>query len=114
MLHCRGVPLALALAAACVLCARADFAFASFSLEDAPESELRLVGVANRTGDRLRLTPPQSGTAGALWCAFCEQDAHCGRVLRRGLSYFAFYLRRADVHARSRRAALSGTRSRSR
>ena len=62
--------LALALAAACALCAaRADFAVASFSLDDAPDAELRLVGVANRTGDRLRLTPPQAGTAGALWCA---------------------------------------------
>ena len=62
-------PLALALAACALGAARADFAFASFSLDDAPDSQLRLVGVANRTGDRLRLTPPQAGTAGALWCA---------------------------------------------
>ena len=68
--------LALALAAACALgAARADFAFASFSLDDAPDSELRLVGVANRTGDRLRLTPPQAGTAGALWCAWRGWEA---------------------------------------
>ena len=74
--------LALALAACALGAARADFAFASFSLDDAPDAQLRLVGVANRTGDRLRLTPPQAGTAGALWCASWLLDSSCAGCLR--------------------------------
>lgn len=83
---CRfGAPLALALVAAASFGARADFAFASFSVEDAPDAALSLVGVANRTGDRLRLTPPQSGTAGGLWCALRAERARALRLSARAV-----------------------------
>lgn len=43
----------------------ADFSYSSFS----DVSRLSLAGVANRTGDRLRLTPARRGVAGAAWHA---------------------------------------------
>ena len=48
-----------------LLCERgaSDFAFTDF----ASTAGLRLVGVSNRTGDRLRLTSALPGVAGAAW-----------------------------------------------
>ena len=50
----------------------ADFGFAGFggstgSVVDT--SALSLVGTANLTATALRLTPPTSSAAGAVWCA---------------------------------------------
>jgi hypothetical protein len=70
--HAASAPAALACAVLACCAARragADFAFASFSVAEAPPDSLSLVGIANRTGDRLRLTPPLAGTAGGVWCA---------------------------------------------
>lgn len=63
----RGSACALAL----LLCAAspgsaADFSYSNFASADAT---LRMVGVANRTDDRLRLTPAKQSLAGAAWHA---------------------------------------------
>ena len=56
---------------------------------------MQLVGAANRTGDRLRLTPARPGTAGAVWAA--SKQAVAGGFV------WAVRLRADTEQARARR-----------
>ena len=60
--------LLLLLLAALAVPSSSDFVWPSFSTSSGAPASLLLVGTANVTGDRLRLTPPVEGASGAAWC----------------------------------------------
>jgi hypothetical protein len=59
----------------------ADFTYPSFPPGSAAVAAVLLVGTANVTGDRLRLTPPVQGAAGAAWYDSCYDTRLCSHCV---------------------------------
>ncbi len=79
-------PLLTALLLAHARLARADFAFPSFAQNSAALSALTLVGAANVTAERLRLTPAVRSAAGAVWYARARASAAAVLAASRALT----------------------------